>query len=112
MVSAVAYFTDLKAYANEIIVKVTDGTLKIGLKKPVKLENDWVIMDNWTLTYYGENSTKEPTDGIDNVNAAEAAKVEIFNINGIKVNRLAKGVNIIKTTSADGRITVKKVYVR
>lgn len=112
MVSAVAYFTDLKAYANEIIVKVTDGTLKIGLKKPVKLDNDWVIMDNWTLTYYGENSTKEPTDGIDNVNAAEVSKVEIFNINGIKVNRLAKGVNIIKTTSADGRITVKKVYVR
>lgn len=113
MVSATAYFADLNAYKNEIIVKVTDGNLKIGMLKNMKLDNDWVIMDNWTLTYYGENSVKEPTVDIDGISEdVEPATVEIFNMNGIKMDKLAKGVNIIRMTSADGKVTVKKVNLR
>lgn len=112
MVSATSYFTDLNAYNNEIIVKVTDNKLTIGIRKDVKVGSDWVIMDGWTLTYYGENSTKVPTVDIEGVsNNTEPANVEIFNLNGIKMNSFIKGVNIVKITSADGSVTIKKVNV-
>lgn len=113
MVSATSYFTDLAAYNNEIIVKVIDNKLTIGIKKDVKIGNDWVIMDGWTLTYYGENSSLKPTDNIEGIsNNAEPQSVEIFNINGIKMSGFTNGVNIVKITDAYGNVTVKKVNVR
>jgi len=42
---------------NSITVQVTDGTLRIGVKKETQIEFDWTIFDNFELTYYG---TEEP----------------------------------------------------
>ena len=112
MVSATAYFTDLEKYLNEIVVKVTDQILTLGMKKDVTLSsgNDWVIMDNWTLTYYGPNSSLGTA--IESVNNSQPAKVEIYNLNGIRMSTFAKGINIIKMTAADGSVTVKKVNIK
>ena len=110
MVSAVAYF-EMDAYINKVALKVADGeSLKIGIRH-TKTEGraDWVIMDNWTLTYYGKNST---VTGVDNVVAGEPAKVEIFNTNGMKTKGFSRGVNIIRMTDAEGNVTVKKVNVK
>ena len=37
----------------EIEVIVTDGTLKIGVKKDAGVNDDWTVFDNFKLTYYG-----------------------------------------------------------
>ena len=42
---------------NSITVQVTDGTLRIGVKKETLIDADWTIFDNFELTYYG---TEEP----------------------------------------------------
>ena len=39
-----------------ISVTVTDGTLKIGVKKTEAVTNDWTVFDNFKLLYYGEPS--------------------------------------------------------
>ena len=48
-------------YINKVDAWVTDGTLRIGIRKETGEEGDWVIFDNFRLTYYG---TKAPA-GID-----------------------------------------------
>lgn len=112
MVSSNAYFLDGK-YLNKLVVKVTDGKLTIGIRQDVKVDNDWVIMDNWTLTYFGENSTQEPTaiESVEN-NASAVAKTEYFNLNGAKKNGLTQGINIVKMTMKDGAVKVSKVIVK
>lgn len=50
---AAAYFQDGR-YVNSLEVVVTDGTLKLGLRKPKdKIAKQWTCFDNFTLTYYG-----------------------------------------------------------
>lgn len=113
MVSATNYF-ELGKYTNKVIVKVVDGKLRIGVKKDVKVGADWVIMDSWKLTSYGPNSSLTPggTTGIENAGStAPVAKVEYYNVNGAKTSGLTKGVNIVKTTKADGTVVVKKIVV-
>lgn len=117
MVSANNYFTEEGKYYNSIIVKVAaDGKLRIGIKKATKKGSDWVILDTWKLMYFGADSTKEPTGdatGIDSaVSTEKVAKMEIFNLNGAKMNTLQKGVNIVKVTTADGNVDVRKVIVK
>lgn len=112
MVSANAYFTlDEPRYLNELVLKVTDGKLRVGIKKDTKVGSDWVIMDSWKLFYYG---TSEVPDGIENVNAAGGApvKVEYYNVNGMKLNKPVKGLVIVRSTDAAGNKTVKTVVVK
>ncbi|MBQ7683955.1 MAG: hypothetical protein IJT48_05655, partial [Bacteroidaceae bacterium] len=37
----------------EIKVVVTDGTLRIGIRKDSDVQDDWLCFDNFNLTYYG-----------------------------------------------------------
>lgn len=53
MVAAKAYFAAGKYKDNSIVLQVTDGTLRIGIRKNTTLRRDWVMFDNWSLTYYG-----------------------------------------------------------
>lgn len=119
MVSASNYFQNEGLYKNTIIVKVTDGKLRIGIKKEDQIGADWVIMDSWTLRYFGENSAMTPSgdvvssiETINGTSSSTPAMVEFFNVNGAKTSSLQKGLNIIKTTMQDGSIEVKKIIVR
>ncbi|MBR6590420.1 MAG: dockerin type I repeat-containing protein [Bacteroidaceae bacterium] len=60
MASAVTMFNDYGEYLNVMYVEVTDGTLRIGMKKDVVASMDWVMMDNWRLYYHGTNSQYAP----------------------------------------------------
>ena len=112
MVTANLYFQALDAYKNEVIVKVVDNELTIGIKLGEEdvIKNNWVILDNWTLTYYGENSNIGT--GVEGVEVAEPAKVEIYNVNGMKTKGFSKGVNIVKMTSKDGAVKFSKVNIK
>jgi len=46
---------------NELFVKVSDGQLRIGIRKTVEVEKDWTIFDRFRLTYLG---TKDIDVGI------------------------------------------------
>ena len=112
MVSANAYF-QIGKYLNTVTVKVTEKTLRIGLRKDTKVGSDWLIIDNFKLIYFGENSDKKPTviDTVDD-NASKVAKVEYYSVNGVRNATLVKGLNIMKTTMADGKVVVNKVMVK
>ena len=112
MVSANLYFQALDAYKNDVIVKVVDNELTIGIKLAEEdvVNNNWVILDNWTLTYYGENSNIGT--GVEGVEVAEPAKVEIYNVNGMKTKGFSNGVNIVKMTSKDGAVKFSKVNIK
>lgn len=112
MVTANLYFQALDAYKNEVIVKVVDNELTIGIKLGEEdvIKNNWVILDNWTLTYYGENSNIGT--GVEGVQVAEPAKVEIYNVNGMRTKGFSKGVNIVKMTSKDGVVKFSKVNIK
>ncbi len=111
MVSSVAYFEQGRYY-NGVTIKVTDGKLRIGIRQADKVSGSWVIMDDFKLTYFGTDSKKEE-GGFTEVDAIEiapeVAKVEVYSVNGMKLNAMQKGVNILVITGKDGNVTTKTV---
>jgi len=110
MVSCVGFF-DLGRYKTSVIVKVTDKTLRVGVKKNEQIGSDWVLMDNFTLTYFGENSAKEvggDPSGINTINAG-GAQVQYFTLDGRKTNAAQKGIFIQKTVLDNGKVVVRKI---
>lgn len=122
-------FDDLERYTNTVYVEVTNGTLRLGMEKTevakgdtkvawdgygMKHGEDWVTMDNWRLYYHGTASKFKPTSVGEVLVAAPGApvKVEVYNLNGVRLNKPQKGVNIIRTIHADGQVTVKKRLVK
>lgn len=90
----------------QIITNVTDVTLKIGARQSVDA-TVWAMIDNVKLTYYGENSSKLPTD-ISNIASKESSESTIYSVNGSRLNSLRKGINIVKNANGE----VKKVLVK
>lgn len=111
MTAGANFFNDYEEYGCELYANVTDGTLRIGMKKEVKAAYDWVMMDNFQLYYLGTESAHgvgELVLGTD----AKVVKSEVFSVGGARVNKLQKGLNIIRRTHADGRVTMQKLYVK
>lgn len=104
--SAVEFFQH-GAYKNTIVFEVTeDGSIAFLVEKSegcvdeyvdeegnTKVRNnDWVVLDNFRLVYYGE----EEPDGIQGVaNAPVKTSKGIYNLNGQQIEKAVKGVNII-----------------
>ncbi|MBQ3629839.1 MAG: hypothetical protein II949_01230 [Prevotella sp.] len=116
MATAYEYFTDYEsAVTNTIVVKVGDDEkLRFGLAKDVAVAKDWTIFDNWTLTYYGTESTKEVTgdqnQGIEELVNSPVKNVEFFSIDGRKATMGQKGgIVIMRQTLDNGTIVVRKV---
>lgn len=65
------------------------------------------ILNNGGGIYDATLVVKDVTDGIDSINA-EAANAELFSVDGVKICKLQKGLNIVRT--ADGK--VKKVVIK
>lgn len=65
------------------------------------------ILNNGGGIYDATLVVKDVTNGIDSINA-EAANAELFTVDGVKVSKLQKGLNIVRT--ADGK--VKKVVIK
>ena len=61
--AAASYFFSTGLYWNTVYVIVTDGTLKIGIKKSTAVSADWTIFDNFRLQYFGTCSIAEAQNG-------------------------------------------------
>ncbi len=110
------YYFDAGKYLNKVVVKVTNGKLRLGIKQTaIRTSNaDWVIMDNFKLLYYGENSAKQADPnylGIDLVadEAAPVVRTEFFTLNGVRTLAPQKGVSIMRQTLSNGNVIVKKI---
>ena len=92
MSEAASYFAS-GLYPNKVDAWVTDGTLRIGIRKESGESGDWVIFDNFRLTYYG---SKKPA-GIEQPGTDEAPH-PIYDLMGRKVTdteNLTGGIYII-----------------
>lgn len=57
------YFAAGHYHDNKLWVEVTNGTLRIGIKKSVAVTDDWTIFDDFRLTYYGTKNVSNPYTG-------------------------------------------------
>jgi len=112
MVSAKDAFLEGR-YLSELIIKVTDGKLRIGIKKSENASTDWVIMDDFKLTYYGANSSKQQDGDATPVEfvakSAQPVAVDFYTLDGRRATAAQKGLFILKTTMSDGTVVVKKI---
>lgn len=102
--SAKAYF-DEGRYVNTLKFLFEGDTLRIGVKHPVNVDRDWVIMDDFKLFFYGNDNT-----GVETViNTGKPAKVQYFTLDGRQVSVARKGLFIRKTTMDNGTVVVRKI---
>jgi hypothetical protein len=111
MQSVQGYFEDNK-YNNKLVFDLGEGeTLRIGVNCVGHIDTQWIMLDNFTLTYYGTESTKEKTTDIENnVAAAKVVKVEMIDATGLPVRGKVQGVTLIRTTLSNGKVIVSKVF--
>ena len=111
MQSVQGYF-EADKYINELYFKLGEGeTMRVGVSCTGHISGQWIMMDNFTLTYYGTNSAKETaTDIENNVAAAKVVKVEMIDATGLPVRGKVQGVTLIRTTLSNGKVIVSKVF--
>ena len=115
MQTAAMYMENGYYLTNSLICKVTDGTLKIGVKKEALFGGDWTIFDTWTLLYYGDNSAQNPdgdASGIETPEAAEVVSTTYYTLGGVTSSVPVKGINIVKSVMSDGTVKVSKILVK
>lgn len=115
MQTAAMYMENGYYLTNSLICKVTDGTLKIGVKKEALFKGDWTIFDTWTLLYYGDNSAQNPdgdASGIETPEAAEVVSTTYYTLGGVTSSVPVKGINIVKSVMSDGTVKVSKILVK
>ena len=101
---------------NELIFTLPENaTLRIGLKKTMKIANDWTLFDDWHLYYFGGESERT-ADGDDYTTTVQDLSrmsrvigTELFTIDGRRVAGAHKGLLLQKTILENGQIIVKKV---
>ena len=57
MISAEYYMHTINAYSNKVFVCVDNGTLTLGVLKRQAAGTDWCVFDDFSLTYYGNETT-------------------------------------------------------
>ena len=67
-------FSNGRYGGNEVETIVTDGTLRIGVKKNLHIEGDWTVFDNFRLTYLGEATQEEAFAAL--LNALQSVQTE------------------------------------
>ena len=111
MTTAASWFRD-GYYKNSLTFNLqNDGTMTIGIRtygNPV--DADWVIFDDWKLSYLGDDPTA--IKGVTDNTIGKAKISEVYNLSGARQNGLQKGVNIVKFTDAEGKTVVKKVILK
>ncbi|MDE7165416.1 MAG: hypothetical protein K2O17_00080 [Bacteroidaceae bacterium] len=100
-------------YLNELPFYVgNDGSVRIGLSKTETFDNDYEVVGEWNLYYYGKGDNVDLLTGIEDVNtdrpAVNVMPVGFYSLSGTRLSAPRRGVNIVRM--ADG--TVRKVLVK
>jgi len=81
-------------YRHNLWVRVTDGTLRIGVKKEVESAYDWAVFDNFKLTYYGATLSAEAVGGVNPADYPEDQLFAIMNVTGLNYLTANSGITI------------------
>ena len=101
------------AYPNQVYTYVgADGFLRIGFNNTKHVDGDWTTASYFELFYLGKDSQHAQETGVENINNSVITGSRYYSIDGRQMKSLNKGLNIIKTTNADGKTTVRKVIVK
>ena len=84
-------------YKNYVLVEVpSDGQLEIGVSKDREMSQDWTVVDNFRLTYYG--TQKPDADAIETVRdeiATAKSESRTYNLQGVQVKgQLQRGIYV------------------
>lgn len=71
-------------YLNTLKVNVTDGTIRLGIKKDQYVYRDWTIFDSFRLYYHGTTPWKEQNDGIASV-AINDRSFDVYTLSGVTI---------------------------
>ena len=94
----------LGLYDNELLCAVgDDGKLTIGACNQNATGLDWTPFSNWRLYYLGADQTQ----GITETKVATNKFDAIFSVDGRRLNRLQKGMNIVVVNGKAKKIMVK-----
>ncbi|MCR5820251.1 MAG: hypothetical protein K6F94_04810 [Bacteroidaceae bacterium] len=93
-------------------VKVTDGNLRIGIRKDHTKTESWTCFDNFRLTYFGDAEEEDVANGISATHANGPTATEYFTPDGLRVSRPGRGLHIVRQPLPGGVVTVRKVLIR
>ena len=82
-------------YKTGILVEVTTGDLMILVQKFRERAQDWVVVDNFRLTYFGTEKPSEDMMGIADVQPQTVNVQGIFDLQGRNITNPAKGMYIM-----------------
>ena len=101
------------AYPNQVYTYVgADGFLRIGFNNTKHVEGDWTTASYFELWYLGKDSQHAQETGVETIDNNVITGARYYSIDGRQMKSLNKGLNIIKTTNAEGKTTVRKVIVK
>lgn len=107
MFDANAYQLSFFTYVNET------GLLHLGFGDDTYVASDWLVTSDWELYYYGKNSSHAASTGISEIGNDEKVNFnEVYSLDGRRMGRLQKGVNILRGKTADGKVVTKKVVLK
>ena len=81
-------------YKASLLVEVTTGDLMILVQKFRERNSDWVVLDNFRLTYYGKEKPTDQQQGITDVEGSAQSVQRIYNLQGQLLNKAQKGIVI------------------
>lgn len=90
-------------YKTGILVEVTSGDLMILIQKFREKANDWVVLDNFRLTYYGTEKPSDDQQAINDITTQTVTSDKVYNLQGVQVKAAHKGLYIY-----NGRKYVRK----
>jgi hypothetical protein len=113
--SASVAFFNAGYYLNELEFTVgEDGVATIGLRLDKTIgSNDYVVVGEWKLYYYGSDDSLGEETGIEGVEPEKSPSIErvpvaYYSISGTQLPALQKGLNLVKMS--DG--TTVKIFVK
>ncbi|MCM1312920.1 MAG: hypothetical protein NC206_04330 [Bacteroides sp.] len=99
------------AYTNELLVRVEDGTLTIGIQKETTTDQDWTIFDNFELSYLGTEVVAIggiKTDGA----GVDADNFAVYSLTGVLVKANANKADLKNLPAGIYIVNGKKYLVK
>ena len=93
-------------------VKVTDGNMRIGIRKDHTKTEAWTCFDNFRLIYFGDAEEEDVRNGVSTVNNAVAVDTQWLTLGGLRVSRPGRGLHIGRQVLPDGSVAFRKVMIR
>jgi hypothetical protein len=94
-------------------VEITDGQLTIGFSygsgSQAFINEATITLTAPAIGYDYADAYKEIVDGVETAKTAKVRSIAVFDLNGRRVVKANKGINIVKKVMSDGTVKTQKV---